>query len=910
MHYQRTLNTNSRDAVILLSTHAAYAADSTPLEQTVHSDLSREVAFAINSYLDAELVGAPRRDRLADLFNQALGHLDQFLAAGDSTDYAPFMFALTAEALIRYHSQVDADPRIVTKIAALADWTWNNAWLPADETFWYRANNPTGGSADLNLLIAPVYAWLYQQTGNIHYRDQADQIFAGGVRGTQLNEARQFNQNYRYSFDYLDWRGSDVLSNPPVISLAGSRYLTAQVDTSLALNFTARDPDGDAISFSVAPSDFATLANNPDGSLTLTLKPGSAHLGMHTITLTATNTQGWSDSTSLTVRVGDGTFSPASGSTTRYVAVTGSDTSGDGTVDNPWASITHATANCSDGDLVLVKPGTYSGIQSLQGQWSTGITVRSEIPYQARLRNDRVVVICFRGQNIVFEGFDIAHNDPDADPVVMQVQNLNDASDPVQNIVIRNNIFHDSYNNDLLKVNNGVINVTVEGNLFYNQHGGHQHIDINSVEGVVVQDNVFFNDYASSGRSDVNARSFVLVKDSNGSNDNFLGSRNVILRRNVMLNYIGSIGANFIQFGDDGTPYYEAENCLVENNLLIGNSSKVMRAPFGVKGCRDITFRHNTLVGDMPANAFAMRLNREGQNPQVDNIRFYNNVWSDPSGTMTDFSDTEIQYEDILSFTLDNNLYWNDGSPIPASNFDLINFTDDPNPVLGAPLLGSQEGLVTPVWLSANGTFADGSATIAEVFTRLVGLYGTPDTGSAVIDAANPAYAPSEDILGQSRIPGNSPDIGAYEVIPEYASITFDTWLAAYNPTLSGDARLPTADPDGNGIPHLLEYALDFGTQDSFREFLPEVYLFANVTNQWASFFWRKHNFANDLHYAVEYSHDLLLWSPVQIDGTTFIETVVDNDIDGDASASLYATRAKLPSEKKLFLRLVVELKD
>ena len=499
LHYQFTYDQKSRDAIILLSENAAYAADSTPLEQTVPSDFSREVAYAINSYLDAELVGAPRRDRLDDLFNQALGHLDQFLAAGDTTDYAPFMFALTAEALIRYHSQVEDNPRIVTKIAALADWTWNNAWVAADEAFWYRANDPSQGAADLNLLIAPVYAWLFQQTGKLNYRDQADQIFAGGVKGAGLDEARQFNQNYCYSFEYVRWRGSDAGSNPPVLSMAGSRYLNAQIDTSVRLTFTARDPNGDALSLSVAPNDFAALNMNRDGSYSLILEPKSAHLGTHAITLTATDTQGWASSIALTVVVSAENTSPASGST-RYVAITGSDTSGDGSAENPWASITHATAHCSDGDLILVKPGTYSGTQRLQGQWATGITVRSEIPYQAKLRNNKLVVRCWYGQNIVFEGFDLAHDGPDADPVVMQVQNYNDASNPVQNIVIRNNIFHDSYNNDLLRVMNGAINVTVEGNMFYNQYGGHQHIDINSVEGVVVQDNIFFNDFASSGR--------------------------------------------------------------------------------------------------------------------------------------------------------------------------------------------------------------------------------------------------------------------------------------------------------------------------------------------------------------------------------------------------------------------------
>lgn len=59
-------------------------------------------------------------------------------------------------------------------------------------------------------------------------------------------------------------------------------------------------------------------------------------------------------------------------------------------------------------------------------------------------------------------------------------------------ITIRNNVIHDSRDNDLLKINYGASEVTVEGNLFYNQSGSDEHIDINSARGVVVQDNVFF----------------------------------------------------------------------------------------------------------------------------------------------------------------------------------------------------------------------------------------------------------------------------------------------------------------------------------------------------------------------------------------------------------------------------------
>ena len=62
-----------------------------------------------------------------------------------------------------------------------------------------------------------------------------------------------------------------------------------------------------------------------------------------------------------------------------------------------------------------------------------------------------------------------------------------------ENIVLRNNIIHDSYNNDLLKIYNGCKDVLIENNIFYNQGDSEEHIDVNSVVDVTIQGNIFFN---------------------------------------------------------------------------------------------------------------------------------------------------------------------------------------------------------------------------------------------------------------------------------------------------------------------------------------------------------------------------------------------------------------------------------
>lgn len=464
---------------------------------------------------------------------------------------------------------------------------------------------------------------------------------------------------------------------------------------------------------------------------------------------------------------------------TFYVATNGSDSNGDGSSGNPWASITHAVDNVGDGDEVLVRPGTYNGRQALRAQFQVPVVVRSETPYAARLRHDAgAALIVFSGRNIQIEGFDIAHTPGNTVGLVVQIQDLlgsfngsNNGSDAVvSDIVLRNNIIHSSTNNDLLKINNGAERIRVEGNLFFNQMGSDEHIDINSVIDVEVVDNIFLN---TSDRTDTS--SFVVIKDSNGNSDTVLGSRQINVRRNVFLNWYGSNGQGFVRVGEDGTSNFEARDVLIENNLMLGNSSALMRAPLTIQGSRDVIFRNNTIVGDMPTRSFAGRLIAGSSNPRNLNLSFVNNIYSDPTGTMgseafsgVDLFDAPADQTD--SAELDNNLYFNGGNAIPVDAGQFLDFNDDANAIVGDPKLPVQAGLVAPVW---NGSaFADGSTNIRQAFLRLVNQYGVAAPGSPVVDAADASLSATEDILG--RVRGPMPDLGAVELFGEVEPVFRD----------------------------------------------------------------------------------------------------------------------------------------
>mgnify|MGYP001275850948 CR=1 FL=1 len=455
-------------------------------------------------------------------------------------------------------------------------------------------------------------------------------------------------------------------------------------------------------------------------------------------------------------------------SNTYFVSPAGSDAHGTGSPDHPWATIAHAVTAVPDEAVILVRPGTYTGQIDLRRKADSDITIRSEFPYQARLRHSGSVITCFYCRGITVEGFDIAHSGPGAGRYIIQIQDVRNDGQGGSHVTLRNNVLHDSYNNDILKINNGAHDIVIEGNMLYNQFGMDEHIDLTSAYNITIQDNIFFDDFAASGRQNRNdTAGFILIKDVDENADGILGSHDVTIRRNVFLNWAGNNGDGFITLGDNSPrTYYHAYNVLIENNLLLGNSTNVMHAALKVVQGRDVIFRQNTVVGDLPSKSFAFRLTT-GNLPNQ-NIQFYNNIWSDPTGTMgaeypgdwNRFSRTE--HTD--SFALSNNLYWNGGQSIPSDTAEMINYTDDARRVVADPrLLANQPPLIALTWQPENGRFADGSASIRQAFVSLVNTYGKPGSDSAARNAADPAHAASEDIFGNTR---QTPDVGAFELLP------------------------------------------------------------------------------------------------------------------------------------------------
>jgi hypothetical protein len=193
----------SKTASLLIANNSVFARDSSPIEYTESAYYSREVAYALKLYLNAESLGAERRPKLVAYRDQALRHIDEWFVRKNAEFVRPFMVGLTAHALQSYHEQIGNDPRIFSSLKLAADKMWQELWLPDKGAFKYTDRETDSGgeeaAPDLNLLIAPLYYWLYEKSGDTSYVAKGDAIFNGGVKLAFLGNGKQFNQNYRYS---------------------------------------------------------------------------------------------------------------------------------------------------------------------------------------------------------------------------------------------------------------------------------------------------------------------------------------------------------------------------------------------------------------------------------------------------------------------------------------------------------------------------------------------------------------------------------------------------------------------------------------------------------------------------------------------------------------------------------------
>ncbi len=184
----------------------------------------REAAYMLGAKrLNYDAGGNTTLAQVQTMASYVLGIVDQVTNSTAKWEQ-PFMDGLAGQALIEYYEDPktgNGDVRVPPAIKALADYLWTNDWIPWNGTngmFLYNSAQwkvglPGEGTMleSLNLLIAPMYAWLYANTGQVQYQLEGDTIWAAGVNDPPSDgigwSGKNFSQQYRWSFDYVLWRG-------------------------------------------------------------------------------------------------------------------------------------------------------------------------------------------------------------------------------------------------------------------------------------------------------------------------------------------------------------------------------------------------------------------------------------------------------------------------------------------------------------------------------------------------------------------------------------------------------------------------------------------------------------------------------------------------------------------------------
>lgn len=212
----------SKAAVISLATNAAYSRDNTPENMSNYAFI-RENAYAIMGYLNAELVGQPRRARLATLVNNALGHIDYAFNPANARVVKPWMVGLASQALIRVY-EATGDSRIPDKIKLAADSLTTSTYFDSsNNSFMYCQvfggavcdDTPGLGAPDLNMLVVPIYGWVAMHFNNTSYLVRGDEGFDSAVSGAYINRGKVFNQFRKWSPQYITWRTAAINGPTP-----------------------------------------------------------------------------------------------------------------------------------------------------------------------------------------------------------------------------------------------------------------------------------------------------------------------------------------------------------------------------------------------------------------------------------------------------------------------------------------------------------------------------------------------------------------------------------------------------------------------------------------------------------------------------------------------------------------------
>jgi hypothetical protein len=405
------------------------------------------------------------------------------------------------------------------------------------------------------------------------------------------------------------------------------------------------------------------------------------------------------------------TYEPATGALA-YVALTGSDATGDGTSGKPWRTLQVAFEHAAPGTTVLVGPGSYSDAFLVTRQVTPAITLRSEQMYAAVIEVGTDAFFCQGCAGLVVEGFEIRRNTQNTGAAMVHVDSN------AHDVVYRNNIMHANTRNATFRVSGGAHTVTLTRNVIAN--GGTITVHIADGADCVVTDNLIHHTEAVS----------------NGPLLWLENADRAKVYRNIIAGY-RSVPENGI------VEIRETTGAQLYSNLILGGPASSFGA-FMFEASDTVEVIYNTVAGDIPGSAFGLTAVRYNNMASTD-LDIEGNIFTDPTGTMDDFGDAQ---DGDVAVRFLRNLIWNGGNPLPAPDADDLFEPDSDDGPRGDPQIANR--VYTPVtWNTSTKRFSDGSPTICDAFAAVAKLGAIPPTSAAA--GIDPSQRAIPDLLGFTR---------------------------------------------------------------------------------------------------------------------------------------------------------------
>jgi len=294
-----------------------------------------------------------------------------------------------------------------------------------------------------------------------------------------------------------------------------------------------------------------------------------------------------------------------------YVSTSGS-SAGTGSQSDPLSSIQAAVDKATPGTTIMVEAGTYTENIKINVSGTPDAPIQlvsADGPGAAKIvpaaASASATIEAFGEENIVISGFDVSGGNIHDNGIQFGMSG-SDFSDMTKNIVIRDNIVHDTVK-DNIKVSQGDYIYVVDNTA---SHAGDQGVDFVAVNNSVI------------ARNDISYASGPAALFAKAGSTNILIAENKVTHSAVDGIEVG--GYSDPQWMRPGFTGWEAKNVTVIDNIVEG----VGKRPLNIIGAQDCTITHNFLQSN-PTYYYVVSISADTSTPVLNskNVTISDNVF-------------------------------------------------------------------------------------------------------------------------------------------------------------------------------------------------------------------------------------------------------------------------------------------